>query len=283
MRYLSYILLLLMVPLQLSGQVNPGARQIALSHSDLAQSNDVFSLFNNSAGLAQLNWREAGVYYSPAPFGLTELANGFAAYHEPASFGSIGIGLSTYGFELYRETQISLAFSRLITEQLFAGVTVNYKSLSIKNYGSDGIITLNLGSLFYITQTLRIGFVLQNFTRSSYGDEKEQAPIIYATGLSYDALDNLTMNISIENEHDRDLSLRSGIEYGVMEYIDLRFGFSNYPVSYSTGIGINYSIFQLDYALFTHQDLGLTHQAGIIVHFGFEGSRSKAIKSYLFE
>jgi len=52
-------------------------RQVALSNSDVAQCNDVFSLFNNPAGSSQLtgeNW----VIYSPAPFGLKELANGYA-------------------------------------------------------------------------------------------------------------------------------------------------------------------------------------------------------------
>ena len=39
------------------GQFNPGARQISLSNSDVALSNDVFAVFNNPAGLSQFNWQ----------------------------------------------------------------------------------------------------------------------------------------------------------------------------------------------------------------------------------
>ena len=69
-----------------NAQYSPGAKQIALSNSDVALSNDVFSVFNNPAGLSQINWREIGVYYSPAPFGISEMANGYIAYLEPTSF-----------------------------------------------------------------------------------------------------------------------------------------------------------------------------------------------------
>ena len=65
-------ILLIFAPLLLLStnyaQLNPGARQISLSNSDVALSNDVFSIFNNPAGLSQLNWREIGVYYSPESY-----------------------------------------------------------------------------------------------------------------------------------------------------------------------------------------------------------------------
>src|SRR4030042_1220598 len=116
------LILLLHLPLCFA-QVNPGARQVALSHSDIAQSNDVFSIFNNPAGLAQMNWREIGIYYSPAPFGINELANGFAAYHEPTDLGSFALGFMTYGFDLYRENKFALSYSNRLFEDFFLGIT----------------------------------------------------------------------------------------------------------------------------------------------------------------
>jgi hypothetical protein len=112
-------------------QINPGAKQISLSNSDVALSNDVFSVFNNPAGLSQFNWREIGIYYSPAPFGLSELANGYVAYSEPFTFGTVALGGMTYGFELYRESKISLGYSYNYENKFFAGLTVNYHTYSI--------------------------------------------------------------------------------------------------------------------------------------------------------
>jgi hypothetical protein len=94
-------------------------------------------------------------------------------------------------------------------------------------------------------------------------------------------LEELTFNLGFEKDIRYNYSLQFGIEYNLIEYISLRSGFSNEPSRYSAGIGINYSYFSLDYAFFTHTDLGLTHQVGLIISFGTEGSRNKKIQKYL--
>ncbi len=58
----------------------------------------------------------------------------------------------------------------------------------------------------------------------------------------------------------------------------------NNPSSFSAGIGINYSIFEVDYAVFNHQDLGYTHQIGITILFESPAqSRFQRIYNYLLE
>lgn len=262
-------------------QFNPGARQISLSNSDVALSDDVFALFNNPAGLAQLNWREVGIYYSPAPFGLTELANGYVAYVEPLSFGSVSVGGMTYGFDLYRETKLLIGYSYNYENKFFAGVVLNYHTFSIQNYGNTGRFYLNFGGLAYVTNQLRWGFAITNLNRATVADEDDQIPMIFSTGFSYDMLNTLSLNLAIEKDIRYKPSIQCGIEYNIVKYLALRIGFQNQPSRYSAGIGINYSIVSLDYSLFTHQDLGLTHQAGIIISFGKTGSRSDEIRKHL--
>jgi hypothetical protein len=281
MRKVFTLYLLLFLNSLIYPQYSPGARQISMANSDVALANDVFSLFNNPAGLAQLNWREVGIYYSPAPFGLTELSNGYVAYSEPFSFGSISIGGMTYGFDLYRESKIVLGYSYNYENILFAGVTVNYHSYSIQNYGSTSAIYLNAGGLVYILDELRWGFFVNNLNRASVADIDDQIPMLFSTGLSFDILKNFSLNFALEKDIRFNPSVQLGIEYDIIEYLTLRAGTSNDPSRFTAGIGINYSIFSLDYAFFTHQDLGLTHQAGIILSFGKEGSRSSAVRRYL--
>jgi len=262
-------------------QYSPGARQISLANSDVALANDVFSIFNNPAGLAQLNWREVGIYYSPAPFGLTELSNGYVAYNEPFDFGSISIGGMTYGFDLYRESKVVLGYSYNYENILFAGLTINYHSYSIQNYGSTSALYINAGGLVYILDELRWGFFVNNLNRASVADIDDQIPMVFATGLSFDIIQNFSLNFALEKDIRFNPSVQFGIEYDIIEYLSLRAGTSNDPSRFTAGVGINYSIFSLDYAFFTHQDLGLTHQAGIILSFGKEGSRSSAVRRYL--
>lgn len=279
-RYILYFVPILLIA-NCYAQFNPGAKQISLSNSDVALSNDVFAVFNNPAGLSQFNWREIGIYYSPAPFGLSELSNGYVAYAEPFTFGTVALGGMTYGFELYRESKITLGYSYNYENKFFAGLAVNYHSFSIQNYGSTSAFYLNLGGLAYITHQLRWGFAITNINRASIGNEDDQIPIIFSTGFSYELIKTLTINLAVEKDIRYKPSAQFGLDYNIIEYLALRVGFQNEPARYAAGIGINYSIISLDYAVFTHQDLGLTHQAGLIISFGKNGNRSDAIRKHL--
>jgi len=280
---LLFILIIVSISAPVFSQQNPGAKQISLSNSDVSLSNDVFALFNNPSGLSQMNWREVGVYYSPAPFGFTELANGFIAYNEPFSFGSVSIGAMTYGFDLYRETKFLAAFSYNYLNKFFGGIAFNVHNLSIQNYGSDISFYINAGGLAYLTDELRVGFSIHNLNRATFGKEDDQIPMIFNSGLSYDVLSELRINAAIEKDIRYPVSFLFGLDYDIIKYLSLRTGFSTEPSKYSTGIGINYSIFSLDYALFNHNDLGLTHQAGVIISFGEESDRSTKIREHLFQ
>ncbi len=275
------LILILQFQFTVNAQYNPGAKQIALSNSDVALSNDVFSVFNNPAGLSQINWREIGVYYSPAPFGISEMANGYVAYLEPTSFGSFAFGGMTYGFELFRESKLKLGYSYNYQNKIFGGLAFNYHTFSIQNYGNKGVFYLDLGGLTYITNDLRLGFVVHNINRASLANVDDQIPTIINLGASYDLLNMLSINFAVEKDIRYNPSIQFGVDYEIIEYLSLRTGFSNQPSRYSAGVGINFSIFSLDYAFFSHHDLGLTHQAGVIISFGKEMSRTKMIKNYL--
>ena len=277
----STILIVLLLQFNSSAQIIPGAKQIALSHSSIALAHDVFTHFSNPAGLAQLNWREIGFYYSPSPFGLKELANAYAAYHEPTKFGSFTIGVMTYGFDLYRENNFSFSYSNRIYKKFFVAVKIKYYSLSIKNYGNTNALAFSLSGLFYLDNNLRAAFSADNISRATYKNYEDQIPTTLIAGFSYDMLNNLILNLAYSQEIDFKASIHAGIDYQPVKYINLRFGFATEPSSFSGGIGINYSLFELDYALFNHQDLGLTHQAGLIIHFTAFDSRLKKIRDYL--
>ncbi|MHB1685807.1 MAG: PorV/PorQ family protein [Ignavibacteriaceae bacterium] len=248
-------------------QINPGAKQVSLSNSDAATSGDVFALFNNPAGLSQIAQREIGVYYSPAPFGLTEMANGFIAYNESFSFGSIAAGGMSYGFDLYRENKFTLGYSYNYQNKFLGGAAINFHTVSIKNYGYTSAFYLDIGGIAYLNNFLRWGFYLHNVNRASFTDEQNQIPVVFNTGFSFDVMNNLTFHLAIEKDLIQNASVQFGVEYNIIKYFSIRTGFSNEPSKFSAGVGVNYSFVQFDYAVFTHQDLGMTHQLGVILSF----------------
>lgn len=269
-KYLFTVITIILSTNILFAQYNAGARQISLANSDVALSDDVFSLFNNPAGLSQINSREIGLYYSPAPFGLSELANGFIAYNEPFSFGSIAIGGMTYGFDLYRESKLVIGYSYNYENKFFAGISFDYHTYSIQNYGNTGVLYFDLGGIAFITDELSWGFAVTNINRATVANEDDQIPTLITTGISYRFINDLIINFALEKDISFSPSVRFGIDYSIIKYLSLRIGASNSPSRFTGGIGINYSLFRLDYAVFTHPDLGLTHQAGLIIHFDAE-------------
>lgn len=250
-----------------------GARAVGLNGAFTSVSDNSLSIFYNPSGLGQMKYRDFSVFYNPAPFGLTELSTAAFTYAEPLKYGTIGAGLRTYGFDLYRETNILLSYGNDYKKRIFYGANFNFYNLNIQNYGSASSIGIDIGAMAYINKFLRWGFFGKNITGSTIGESKEKIAQIYRTGINYKPLNEVNLILEAEKDVKYPVSLRGGFEYLLFDYVDLRIGVGNEPTSFTGGVGINYDIFQLDYALYKSQDLGITHQGSLTVNFG--GSKGR--------
>lgn len=261
--YPKIFILLLSLLSQGFAQVNPGARQIALAHSDLSYSRDPFSLFNNPSGLALGNNRSVSIFYSPAPFDVKELATAYAAYAEPTSFGNFSAGFSIYGFELYKETKFALGYGFKLQKNFSVGAALIYQNTSIKNYGNKRTILLNLGGIVAFNNYSGFGFAIENVIRSSVSDESNQLPTVFWGGFHLVYHDDFIFSSAIRKEIGYNPSVRLGVEYIPLEFIFIRIGAQSEPNSFCGGFGVLYQFLQFDYAISNHPDLGLTHQFGL--------------------
>jgi hypothetical protein len=268
MKPMIIILSFLLLPVKIYfAQENPGAKQISLSHSDVALTADPFSIFNNPAGLSEVKSNLVGFYYSPSPFGLSELANGFGAFSKNTNLGVFSLGFMKYGFELYKETKIALGYANNFAEEFLYGLVINYKNISIKNYGSKGFVFFNAGGIAKLSNEINIGFSLENFSRTTVNDEANQIPVVFWFGMSFKIISDLTLFAAVQKEINFDPSLRFGAEYSLIDFLQIRFGTSREPDTFSGGVGITYLPFQFDYAVSSHPDLGFSHQFGLSASF----------------
>jgi hypothetical protein len=261
---LSFLLLLINICF---AQENPGAKQIALSHSDVALEGDPFSVFNNPAGLSEIQSNVVGIYYSPSPFGLSELASGFCAFSKQTSFGIFSLGFMKYGFELYKETKLAMGYANNFYGKFLYGIVINYKNISIMNYGNKGFVFFNAGGIAKLSDEINIGFSLENFSRTTINDEANQIPVVFWCGISFKIIPDLTLFTSVQKELSFDPSLRFGAEYFIIDCLQLRFGTSREPDTFSGGVGITYLPLQFDYAVSSHPDLGFSHQFSLSASF----------------
>ncbi len=262
--HIKLTIFLLFVAINSIAQVSPGAKQIALAHSDVSFANDPFSVFNNSALIAKSKIREIGVFYSPSPFGEKAMSNAFASYIEPTSIGNFSAGFSIYGFDLYKETQFAFGYGNNINNNLAFGGTLIYKNVNIKNYGSKGNIFLNLGGAATLNEEIGFGFYVENVTHSTLSKDEDQVPTVFWGGLHYHPLTDFVITSSLRKEIGYNVSLRLGAEYSPIEFLNLRIGVQNEPNIFHGGFGVKYNFIQFDYAISSHNDLGLTHQFALL-------------------
>lgn len=255
--------------------VDIGAKPISLGGAFTSLANNSDAIFYNPAGISQLMFRELSVFYSPAPFGLKELAYGTASYVEPTKFGSIGVAGKTYGFELYREVTATLNYANNYKGRIRYGANFNYYHLSIKNYGSASTFGIDVGMLANLTDYLKWGFAAFNLSRAKIGQSREKLPQVYRAGFTFQMRKDLLLTAEIEKDTRYTTSFKSGIEYSLLDMIDLRAGVSSAPTRFSAGVSFKYSLFEIEYAFYNHQDLGLTHQGSIGINFGGTAGRKK--------
>ena len=148
------------------------------------------------------------------------------------------------------------------------GVTVNYYSLSIQNYGSASAIGLDVGLLIDIADNVTWGFAAMNVNAPRIGSAKEKLPQVLSTGLVYCPIKGGTISASVIKDVHFPVELHIGVEYGVLDVIALRAGTTSDPSTLNAGIGIEYSLAKLDYAFTSHTELGITHQFSLSLNFG---------------
>jgi len=282
-----FLILLILWAVNVSAQfenTDVGARPVALGGAFTSLSDNSLAIFYNPAGLGQLKYREFSAFYSPAPFGLTDLSTAAISYSEPLSFGTIGVAYKTYGFELYRENNFILSYGNSYKKKIYYGANLNLYNLNIQNYDNATAFGVDIGAMAYIAKFLQWGFFGKNITGAKIGISNEKIAQVYRTGFTFQPEDKVRVIGEIEKDVKYPISVRGGVEYSVIDFLDLRFGVGSQPAIFSAGVGINYNLFSFDYAFTKSEDLGFTHLGTVSVNFGgFKGkkeSRERLNKSF---
>ncbi len=239
-------------------QTNVGSRPNSIGGAFVGLSDDCWSIFYNPAGLSRSMQNQAAVYYSPRPFGLSELSTTAFAANYFTTFGTFAFAAKKYGFDLYKEISGTLSYSNSFLG-INIGTNFHIHTLTIKGYGNDYTIGVDVGILFPLAYNLFFGFSTKNINAPTIGKVKEKLPQVFSFGTSYSPINNLFLLIDYEKEIMFDASLKAGFEYWIFEFAALRFGVNEKPSTISGGLGLKYSSLKIDYAFINHQELGLTH------------------------
>lgn len=272
MRYFSFLLAFFLCWQCAAQSGTPpvaGARGLAMANASVAFS-DINSIFSNQAGLAYLSNFSATVY-GERRFELADLNQFGAGIAYPSSLGTFGLQLGYFGFDLYKEQKIGLAYGRKLMDKLSLGVQFDLINTRIQEYGSKTLLTFEIGLLSPITKELTIGVHLYSPVRVKLIDE-EYLPTLVKVGLAYQASTKVILTTEVEKDIDLNPIVKAGIEYMVHPVLALRLGASSNPGLFSFGIGYNIKDqLQIDLASSYHQSLGFS--PGLSVRYAVDKKR----------
>lgn len=280
----KYLLILLLFSSYLksfsSHEITPqGARSSGMSGASVTLY-DVWSVFNNQAGLARLNTITAGLYYENRFF-VKSLSAGSFAFALPTNNGTFGLSVYSFGTLGYRESKYGLAYGRSLGEKLNVGIQLNYLSTVLPdNYGKFSGVNAELGLQAKLTDDLIIGAHIYNLNRMKLPtlDEKiiEYVPTVFKLGLQYSISSKAIILSEVSKDIENKIIFRLGTEYSPNDILYLRMGIATNPSSYSFGFGYRMKSISLDISAAYHQVLGFTPQIGFNWNLNSSAEKEKS-------
>jgi hypothetical protein len=259
-------------------QSTAGGRGAALGNASTALA-DFWSLQNNQAGLASLDRIAAAVFYQNR-YMVSEMGSRGAGLILPTQTGVLGIQFQKFGYAMYNENKIGLAFGKKLGNDFSLGVQLDYLDYRITgDYGNSGALTFEIGAMKTVNENLVIAAHLFNPVRVKVGNEyAEPIPAVFKLGVGWSVSNELLLLLETEKDIHFKPLLRGGLEYKAAEGAFARIGFSTLPARtgseklnvaslFSFGFGLELSHFTVDFGATVHQILGWSPAISVVYVF----------------
>lgn len=266
MKHLSLSLIFVLcasaVAAQLSYPMPAGARGQAMGGVGVVFQ-DIHAAWSNPAGLAHLEGTSMALF-GEQRFALSELRQISAVGATRFGNSAIGLAVGYFGFEAYNESRIGLLYGRKLAKNLSLGAQLYTLGTRIPDYGSQQLISFEVGLQATISPSIDIGGRISNPVRIEKL-EGEALPTVLNFGVNYRPGKQVQLIAEVEKDILYPVRVRCGLEYQLLDVLELRAGVATEPSLLSFGLG--YRIldqWQLDFSAAYHQYLGFTPGIGLV-------------------
>ena len=271
-------------------KIGVGAKAIGMGESQVAAADDLYASFWNPAGLTKLQRPQLALMHNEW---FAEINQEFVGMAFPiGKSNTVGISANFLSFgdiqgrdqdgnltEIFRPYDIAmtLSYARGIGQSLALGINAKYMREQISDENGTGV-AFDFGGM-YAPSNLPISFGInaQNVgPRVKYVEDAFQLPFVLRLGTAYKFFnDNAILTMDFIRPTDNDNAIGLGIGYTIANILQIRTGYKYQlggndlgAISGLTGgFGLSILRFQIDYALVSFGDLGLTHRLSLIAHF----------------
>jgi hypothetical protein len=243
------------------GSFSNGSRSVAIGGASATYS-DLWAAYNNQAGLARLKSISFGLTYE-SRFMIPELATGGMAVALPTKrSGVFALSISYFGYTVYNEKKIGLAYSKAFGDKVSAGIQLDYLSTHLaEGYGDRNAFTMEAGIQAQLLKDLVIAAHVFNPTMTKLAEyDDERIPTTLKLGLGYTVSGKVILSVESEKSLTEKGIFKAGIEYHIVKALYLRTGLSTNPGLYSFGFGLELDRLSIDMVSSYHQVLGFSPQ-----------------------
>jgi len=215
---------------------------------------DIFSCMVNQALLpAAVNFT-AGIF-GENRFLLKELHSILAAVAFKAGNGTAGVSAQYFGNPLYNESRAGLAYGKKLGK-VNIGAQFNYHVFSIAGEGTSGLINMEAGTLWQLTDKVTAGLHIFNPSGGRFGYQKqEKLAGGFRTGFGFQASAQTFFSIDISKEEARSVKVSSLIIYNFADRFVASAGLNSTAQTFASG-GWSWMDYKLEVSLMYQWPLG---------------------------
>lgn len=259
------------------------ARQNGLANSLISENSD--SIFNtlglsgNPALMSLVTFPTMRMNYSQL-YSLVGLDFSSADFIFPFKKAGIGIHVSTFGYDLYRETKIKLGIGYRIIPSLEIGLRIKVLNLFIAGLENSSTLGIDLGVNASLSKQLSFGAKVINCNHPQLSSHLDNSiPSIIGVGFNYKILKQWGSYVSLEKFSYDILRLSVGTEGQLFSSLYLRCGFRTKPNLLSMGLGLKIKNWQIDWSLqYPLNRLGSTQTWSLSHRFNYHKETQIKIK-----
>jgi len=253
--------ILLLVYLQSNAQLGTtpilGAKSLSMGNTGAA-AEGIQSIYFGQAGLSSIE-NFAVELSTEQRFTLSDLTLASAALAFRAkNIGVIGVFVSNYGLDEYKEQKIGLSYARKLSEKISIGTQWSYNTIRIDEYGSSNFVGVDIGLAGQITDKISAGIQVSNpLERDIIQDEPIGQLINFGINYTLSQKVSLLSDYRIVSNYSN--SFHFGMDYNIVEPLNLRIGIDTGSSSFHFGLAYNLNQKAAIHGGFSnHQFLGVT-------------------------
>ena len=261
MKVFVFLTVLLLVSFENFAQ-SLGSPAAGMAEAGVAQ-RSAWAAFYNVGGLAWCKQTTVIAGYDNR-FGFSEgLHAAGVGLVKPLGFGVGSLSVYRFGDALYSEDQISLGLSHQVSQFSF-GLRLSGYQYHVETVGTNFTSTIDVGGVAQLSSDLAFGMQITNLTQAKKSRvTQEKIPTRIQTGVAYRPGESVSLAVEVEHEAGESTNAKIGAEYTVLKKISFRCGIQTVEFQHFFGLGLAHQLLQIDYALRTHSELGLSHQLSL--------------------